>query len=225
MKLFYLCIPIILFFLIGCSSTYKVTDYPSIEKFHEEVNSSIKNKNFNIVTIDSSFTSLAGSIIIDDSLKMVTKVQEEKIPLKNVKKIKYFGNAYKEPSAYVWLKNGKELRAENIKKLPDSMIQLTNLRINSGYIPIDKVKEISYKNKWSGAIIGIPMGSVSGAVIGGMLGSAGVIFHINSGGNENTFDKGQSSAVGVVAGALIGAVTGAIIGYIVGWDNIYEFNP
>ena len=30
--------------LIGCSTTYKVTDYPSIAKFHEDINSSMKDR-------------------------------------------------------------------------------------------------------------------------------------------------------------------------------------
>ncbi len=224
MKLFYLVIPIALVFFIGCSSTFKVTDYSSKEKFYEDVNNSIKNRDFNLVTADSSFTALAGSIIKDDSLKTTSKFQEKIIPLKDVKSIKYFGNAYEIPSATVWLGNGKELRAEQIKELPDSMIQLTNVRVSSGYISVDKIQAISYKTRWQCTLLGAPIGFASGALIGGILGRSGAIIHINDGGNHPTFDSGTSMVVGAAWGALIGTVTGIIVGYIIGWDHVYQFH-
>ena len=199
-KRIYLFFSFVFLLFIGCSTIYRVADYPSKEEYYEDINNSIKNRDVNVVTIDSSFVSLAGSEIKGDS-------------------------AYEEPSAYVWLKNGEELRVDNINKLTDSMIQLTNLKINSGNIPINKVKEISYKTAWTGALMGgMPIGLGSGVIIGGILGSAGIIFHINTGGMTDTFDKRESTAVGAVSGALIGIVTGAIIGYIIGWDNIYQLN-
>ncbi len=225
MKIFFLSVLILLVFFLGCSTTSRVTDYPSKKKFLEDVNSSIDDRDVNVVTIDSSFVSSAGSEIKGDSLKTTIKIQEERIALKDVKDIKYFGKAYQAPSAYVWLQNGKELRAENIKKLPDSMIQLTNLRINSGYIPIDKVKEISYKTRWQSTLLGVPAGFGGGAVICGILGATGITFRTESGGNHPTFDPANSAIVGAFWGALVGTVTGAILGYIVGWDHIYQFNP
>ena len=224
-KRIYLFFSFVFLLFIGCSTIYRVADYPSKEEYYEDINNSIKNRDVNVVTIDSSFVSLAGSEIKGDSLRIFVKIPEEKISLKDVKEIKYFGKAYEEPSAYVWLKNGEELRVDNINKLTDSMIQLTNLKINSGNIPINKVKEISYKTAWTGALMGgMPIGLGSGVIIGGILGSAGIIFHINTGGMTDTFDKRESTAVGAVSGALIGIVTGAIIGYIIGWDNIYQLN-
>jgi hypothetical protein len=82
MKLGYLIIAV----FVGCSSTYKVTDYSSKEKFREDINSSIKDRDIIVTTIDSSFTSSSGSVIIDDSLLIVAKIQEEKISLNGVKK-------------------------------------------------------------------------------------------------------------------------------------------
>ncbi|MFZ0456135.1 MAG: hypothetical protein WAM24_20470, partial [Ignavibacteriaceae bacterium] len=122
MKLFYFLVPIIFLFIIGCSSTYRVTNYPSIEKFTEDVNSSMKNRDVNVITVDSSFISSAGSEIKDNLLQTFSYIKEEKISLKDVKRIKYFGKAYEEPSSYVWLESGKELIAENIQKLPNSII-------------------------------------------------------------------------------------------------------
>lgn len=225
MKLFYFSVLIIFLFFIGCSTTYKVTDYPSKKNFLEDVNGAMKNRDVNVVTIDSSFISSAGSEITDNSLQMISKIKEEKISLKDVKDIKYFGKAYEEPSAYVWLESGKELRAENIQKLPNSMIQLRNISINSGYISIDKVKEISYKTRWQSTLLGVPAGFAGGAVLCGILGGTGITFRTESGGNHPTFDPANSAIVGAIYGALIGTITGAIVGYITGWDHIFRFNP
>ena len=225
MKSFYFSIPILFLFLIGCSTTYKLTDYSSKEKFQEDINRCIKNRDVNVVTVDSSFISSAGSEIKDNSLQIVTKIKEEKISLKDVKDIKYFGKAYEEPSAYVLLESGKELRAKNIKKLSNSIIQLRNISKNSGYIPIDKVKEINYKTRWQSTLLGVPAGLAGGAVVCGILGGTGITFRTESGGNHPTFDPANSAIVGAIYGALIGTITGAIVGNIIGWDHIFLFNP
>lgn len=225
MKLFYLSIPVIFLFIIGCSSTSKITDYPSKGSFYEDVNGSMKNRDVKVVTADSEFTSFAGTEIKDNSLQTVSKIKEENISLNDVKDIKYFGKAYEEPSAYVLLESGKELRAENIQKLPNSMIQLRNISINSGYIPINKVKEISYKTRWQSTLVGAPIGFLGGAVVGVISGATGIFPHISGGGNHPTFDPATSGIVGAFMGAIIGTVAGAIVGYVIGWDHIYQFNP
>jgi len=222
MRIFYFFTPVIISCLIGCSTTYTVTNYPSVAKFHEDINSSIEDREVNIVTVDSSFTSIAGSKIKEDSLQIVSKIQEQ-IPMKEVKNInhiQYYGNA-EGPSASIWLKSGGELRVENVKILPDSTMQFTN--ITNKNIPIEMIKNINYKNGWPSALAGIPIGLVSGALVGGILGSAGII-QITDGGMTDTYDKGQSIMVGAFSGALIGIVTGAVVGYIIGWDHIYLFN-
>ena len=212
---------------MGCSSTYKVTDYPSKEKFYEDINSSIENRNFNVVADDSSFTGFRGSEIKNDSLYAVTRIieKEETISSEDIKEIKYFGKAYEEPSADIWLKNGEELRAENLINLSGSKLQFTNIKINSGYIPIDKVKEISYKDKWKGTLIGIPRGFACGIIIGGILGANGTIVHVNEGGMHPTFDPWSSMIGGAALGAVVGIVVGPIVGYITGWNNIFQFKP
>ena len=205
---------------MGCSSTYRVIDYPSKEKFQEDINSSIKNRNFDVVTDDSSFTCLEGSKINNDSLYAITRIQEEKetIPLRDIREIKYFGKAHEVPSAYIWLKNGEELSAENIKSLSDSTIQITNLKINSVYIPINKVNEINYKTRWTG----VPIGFLCGVLAGGLIGSTGWIINVKSGGNEPLqFD----ALFSIIKGALLGAIIGPIVGYIIGRDNVFQFKP
>ena len=229
MKILYLFVTLspLLLMAIGCSSTYKVIDYPSEEKFHEDINSSIENRNFDVVTDDSSFTCFEGSKITDDSLYAVTKILKEKetISSRDIKEIKYFSKAHEAPSTTIWLKNGEELRAEDVMNLSGSTLQFTNIKINSGYIPIDKVKEISYKAKWKGTLIGVPRGFVFGIIAGGILGATGTITHVNEGGNHLTFDQWTSMIEGAALGAVIGIVVGPIIGYIIGWNNIFQFEP
>ncbi len=226
MKLFYSSIPVIFLFLIGCSSTSKITDYSSKEDFYKDINSSIKDRDVNVTT-DSSFLCLKGSIIKDDYLVAITHIQEEKekISLKDIKKIKYYGNAYEMPSAYIWLKNGKELKVDNVKIIPDSTIQFPNFITTNEYIPIFKVKKISYKTRWQGTVIGVPLGFLCGALIGGISGASGAFPHTNTGGNEPlTFDSETSGIVGAFWGSIIGTITGVILGYIIGWDHVYQFD-
>ena len=205
---------------MGCSSTYRVIDYPSKEKFQEDINSSIKNRNFDVVTDDSSFTCLEGSKINNDSLYAITRIQEEKetIPLRDIREIKYFGKAHEVPSAYIWLKNGEEIKKDDVRIIPDSMIQFTNLKISDAYIPIYKIKEINYKTRWTG----VPIGFLCGVLAGGLIGSIGWIINVKSGGNEPLqFD----ALFSIIKGALLGAIIGPIVGYIVGWDNAFQFKP
>ncbi len=172
MKLFNLFISFVFLFFIGCSTTYKITDYPSEEKFHEDINSSIENKNCDVVTDDSSFTCFEGSKITDDSLYAVTKILNDKETLSSgdIKKIEYFEKGNKKLTANIWLRNGEELRAENVMNLSGSTLQFTNVKISSDYLLISKIKEINYKAKWKGALIGIPRGFVFGIVVGGIYG-------------------------------------------------------
>ena len=89
-----------------------MTDYPSKEKYHESVNSFIKYTDVNVITADSSLTAKEGSKIKNDTLDVIKSIQEKKeqISLRDIKEIKYFGKAYEEPSAFIWLKNGKEIK-------------------------------------------------------------------------------------------------------------------
>ena len=205
-------------FFIGCSSTYRVTDYPSKAKFLEDVNSSIKNRDFNVVTTDSLFTCLEGSKIKDDSLYVIAKNVGDEIPLKDIKDMKYYySNTNEDPSAYIWLKNGKELRVFNVNISSNSYLQFTN--INNEQIPLMDIKHLSYTNHWKGLAPGIYLGMTAG----GLIGATGLIIKIPEDGNnrDNRLNYGSS----FLFGAIYGIVIGAIVGCIVGFENIYEFNP
>jgi hypothetical protein len=214
LKLFYISIPIIFLFFVGCSSTYRVTDYPSLAKFHEDVNYSMKDRDVNVITVDSTFTSLKGSRIKDDSLQTVANIQQI-IPLKDIKDIKYYGRTYKAPSATIWLKNGEELTTENVEILPDSSIQFIN--ITNEKIPLTEVKQVSYTDHLKGAIPGLLIGTI----VGGIIGYTGWIYHPEGGGRQLEFLQLQAT----VFGAVVGLLTGTIVGIIVGHNNYYIFSP
>ena len=71
MKLFYLFIPVVFLLFVSCSSTYKVTDYPSKEAFHKDFNNSAKDTKVKVTLInDSSFSVSEGAEIRGDSLHL-----------------------------------------------------------------------------------------------------------------------------------------------------------
>jgi len=100
LKYFYLSIPIILLFLIGCSSTYKVIDYSSYEKFYEDFNNSVKDTKLSVtLTNDSSLVFPEGAEIKNDSIYLKyypnyyplnLKLKNDKyFPLTDIKKVSY----------------------------------------------------------------------------------------------------------------------------------------
>ena len=205
MKKYYLSIPIIFLFLTGCS-TYEVINYPSKEAFHEDANSSMKSRDVNVVTVDSSFTAIEGSRIEDDSLQIVSRTKE-KIPRSEIRNIKYYGNAYRTLTASLWLKNGEELTTENVKILPDSTVQFIN--ITNKYIPLTDIKNVNYSNHWVGLGVGTFAGTLTGLVVASIM--------VN-----------QSEGWGRSGGAffiLAGPVVGAILGAIIGWEYTFQFGP
>ena len=69
MKIFYLITAVFLLSLIGCSSTYKVSDFSSKDKFYEDFNNLARNKSVKVTLLnDSSFSINSGAAIQNDSL-------------------------------------------------------------------------------------------------------------------------------------------------------------
>ena len=204
MKSFYLSIPIIFLFLTGCS-TYEVINYPSKEAFHEDANSSMKSRDVNVVTVDSSFTAIEGSRIKDDSLQIVSRTKE-KIPRSEIRNIKYYSNAYRTLTASLWLENGEELTTENVVILPDSTVQFIN--ITNKHIPLTDVKHINYTNHW----VGLGVGSLAGTLIGIVV--------------ESIVTQSEAwSRTGGTFFFVTGPVAGAIVGAIIGWEYTFQFGP
>ena len=69
MKIFYLIATIFLLTLTGCSSTYKVSDFSSKDKFYEDFNNFTNKKTLKVtLNNDSSFIINKGAMISNDSL-------------------------------------------------------------------------------------------------------------------------------------------------------------
>ena len=103
MKKFYLIIAVFALFFIGCSSTYRISDFPSKDKFYGDFNKFADNKNMKVtLTNDSSFTAEGKTEISGDTLIITMNVQKEEkinidvkkdiylsLPLSKIKEISY----------------------------------------------------------------------------------------------------------------------------------------
>ena len=166
-KTSYLFILNIFLFLVGCSTTYKVTNYSSEEEFYKDFNNSAYNREDLKITLsnDSSFVSI-GAIIRNDTI---------------------FYN--------------------------DTRI----LSYNS-WIPMKEINKASYNNHLQGAIPGLFIGPVAGAI----LGSTGWIIKPKMGGNAPfLFDRSKAT----VLGSLLGLGVGTMVGIILGYTHYFIFSP
>ena len=158
----YVLIAIILQFLAGCSSTYRVTDYPSEAKYYDNINSSIKNREFNVITTDSSFTCLEGSIIKDDSIQRMVKIK--KISSSNIKGL---------PDSSKWFT--KTVR-EYIPLTKINQISYTNhwngvpLGFTSGLVGGAAMGAIFAKSDLIEGEFGTFVGALSGMIVGAIVG-------------------------------------------------------
>lgn len=204
--------------LIGCSSTYTIKDFSSKEKFYEDFNNSAKDKTVKVtLTNDSSFTTLNGASISNDSLIFISQIKKEKIIIEpgEITNIKYYGIDMSNLSALILLKNGEEIKAENVSLISDSSINATVKKTIYEFIPLKNVREVSYKNHWLGVPIRLFNGTVGGFVIG-LISS-----HVFVNQNEQS-DAAIYVGWGITA---IGLVAGGIWGWIEGYNYTYQFNP
>ncbi|MHB8580580.1 MAG: hypothetical protein ACYDA4_12085 [Ignavibacteriaceae bacterium] len=232
MKYIYFLIMFFFLFLIGCSSTYKITDFPSKDQFFADFNKSAKDNSLKVfLKDDSTITSNDGARISNDSLLLPIQVQKvERISKDKINDIKYSGSDMSNLSAIIFLKNGTEAIAKNVNILSDSSITATILVNNEEYIPINKVKEISYKNHWVGVPGKLILSTGLGAGFGAFVGF--IISKINppnnslpgSGSYAGGIDA-QDVRTGLIVGSVIGFITGGIIGWISGYTYTYQFNP
>ena len=168
---------------------------------------------------DSSFDINDGTILENDTLfsyGSIIGMENRRYALADIAEIKYMNNDYKNGS--VLFKNNEQLRGQDIITDHDSIYFTTVKTLNTRniIIPIDKVKTVSYKNRWLrmplGLLAGTPLGLLSGIVLGHA-------FH-------TTDDKGNPDVLNItLAMTCVGALTGIIVSYIIGYDSIYLFYP
>ena len=135
--------------------------------------------------------------------------------MSEIKKINYTGIDYK--SANLQLKNDEQINVGDINIANDTMEYSVTKKIliQSEVAPLNKLKEASYKNRW----IGIPprflIGTVTGLVLGFIIGSA----------TDDGTQGGQSrSGYFFVYSLFIGPIVGIIWGWIDCYNYIYQFN-
>ncbi|MHB1685991.1 MAG: hypothetical protein ACYCVH_01215 [Ignavibacteriaceae bacterium] len=208
--------------ILGCSSSYTIKDFTSKKKFYEDFNKSVKYKNINVtLSNDSSFSVPYGAIISDDSLLTITNIKYTvRLRHSSVKEIKdYYETDFTYPLHEVILTNGKELKGDDIRILPDSSIEYTvRENVYGEKIPLKKVKEVNYQNHW----LGIPLGFLIGAVSG--FGVSYILDHQFV--NKNDPDKQSQQNINIyIAGIPLGALTGIIWGWLNGYTYTYQFNP
>src|ERR1039457_5796741 len=85
--------------LMGCSSTYTIQNFSSKEKFYQDFNNSVKERDIKVVlSNDSSFTLMHGAVLENDTLFAFGQYNEKKymsLALSDLEKINYTGNDYK----------------------------------------------------------------------------------------------------------------------------------
>jgi len=220
MKNIYFAVVLSLLLFAGCSSTYRVSDFSSKEKFYNDFNNSFKSKEVKVTLInDSTFTASEGAVVKDSTLISYVKVEEKKnmfLARSDLREINFENNEIN--TATVMLKNGDKLRAENVSIVHDSInfVELKSLLAKNNIAPINKVKTILYKDRWRriplGILAGAPLGAFSGIVFRKLLDTR------DEKGNPDYF-------IGVIDMAVVGVLAGCIISYLIGFDEIYQFYP
>jgi hypothetical protein len=212
---------ILSFLLIGCSSTYKVSDFSSKDEFNADFNKSVYEKPVKIYLInDSSISASNGAEVLNDSLLFSLQTQKGKvILLKNsIKNIRfYFNKTNSSYSANIILNSGEILNEDNIELLPDSSISYGVDKYES--LPLNKVKNISYQNKSLGALLGFIYGIPAGYLTGNLL----YRLFSNPIGRGGAGSNAQYNLF--LTGLVSVSVIGLIIGLVNGYTYIYQFNP
>ena len=235
MKIFCFIISVLSLFLIGCSSTYRVSDFSSKDKFYEHFNKSASDKSLKIILCnDSTINVDNGTSISNDSLIFAVPIlKEEKISRDNIEELVY--NSYDiNIINTVILKNGKLITSNNIQLLSDSSVAFWDYVTTNEYLSLNNVKKISYKNHW----LGLPVPLISGTLLGVGLGILFVevndTFSSGSSGSQSGSGANMQSSSNSQDGtdeyaflglSTIGILGGGLLGWINGWTYTYEFVP
>ncbi len=203
----------------GCAN-YVLKDFPSKQNFYNSFNNFAKGKTLNIkLTNGSTFIYSKGVFIRGDSLVLKgcdTYREAKALSVKDIKDINYYSVDFRKPSAYLELKDGEKLNAESISFRKDS-IGFINVESKDKYIPLNEVNKIYYTNRWLGAGIGFP----AGTLIGYVLLDYGILPPFKSAGWDQYFSQHVTSRIEELLWVPVAA---AVIGAIIGYTYNYQFN-
>ena len=207
--------------LTSCSTTYTLKDFPSEEKYFEHFNNSANDKSDKIILKGDSLINYSRGVLINrDSLvlKDYTSCRENKtLLLEDLKKIDYYNTDFKNPSAYLELKDGQRLNAEGIKILRGK-IKFTNIISVNKCITIKQVDKVYYENRWATAGKGITIGTFVSVV----LFVYGILPPYKHNGWNNYLNQRVAPRL---TGLLIWPALGSVIGYLIGHTYTFKFDP
>jgi hypothetical protein len=106
-------------------------------------------------------------------------------------------------STYNWQYGGR---------IEDDTLVLSGNKNNYNYIPLIKIKKLSYKK----SLPGFGIGFLVGIPVGFILGQIMAFFTTGLANNQ--------SVPIIVSGVITGPILGGILGSILGWDYVYIFN-
>jgi len=228
MKSHYFAVTFIFLLFIGCSSTYRVSDFSSKEKFYNDFNYSFKEREAKVIlTNDSTFSVYNGALIENDTLFSLVNSERKRsrgLALADVTDIKYSGTDI--TYTLILLKSGDELKVENFRRIADSIYFEETIKYCKNPItPIRCLKKVSYKNRWIGTLTGVPAGFVACGALGYSLGNT-TSDNTDTGIMTDQHLKTQSEQrmENFASGAFIGLIVGGIGGYFLGYPITYEFN-
>ncbi len=223
MKKFNLLTAVFSIIFIGCSSTYRVSDFTSRDKFYNDFNKFAKNKSVKVTLVnDSSFYVENGAQIKNDTVYSFGQdiiTRNKKIPSSDTVEINYTDS--NPMSAEILLKDGEKYHANQIEILGDSIYFSYDDKISmiKKISSLDKLKCVSYRNHW----FGIPYGFFGGALAG--LGIGGGISSYDAHHTNEIGDKDISYPTIVYSGMALGSLGGIIVGWIIGYTYTYQFSP
>ena len=109
MKIFYLITLAFAFFFLGCSSTYKVSDFPSKDKFYEDFNKSMYNKFVKVSLVSDTTFIITGNVKISNDSLILFNSGENPINNISLEKIQKITSIYKGNNRFTGLWIGASL--------------------------------------------------------------------------------------------------------------------
>lgn len=223
MKKIYLAATFVFIFFTGCSSTYKVNDFPTKDKFYEDFNETFKEREAKVTLVNDSSFYVDKGVVVKNNLVVCYSTVEDRRPqkfiLSDLSSVTFAGKENK--SGKIILKSGEEFSGENVLTVRDS-INFTEVRriLKIDSFPIDKVKTASYLSSWKGVFPGMKIGFATLTILGYFIGKT-----ITQAEGGHGLERSSQEFTGFFLGGTLGLLTGAIVGYIVGYDINYQFTP